>query len=193
MGSNRMRNANDSRKRHGDRRFCRIVAAAALTLLVYNCAWAGAGGDTLHMGRVLRVVDGDTFIMFFEGRRESVRLIGIDAPESEDNAKVRRQARKESSSVRDIVELGRESKRFLQKVLRRASRVHLEFDLNPRDQYGRLLCYVYLKDGRMVNEVLVRSGYAWASSYPPNVKHQRRLQRAQREAEATGAGHWRSK
>jgi endonuclease YncB( thermonuclease family) len=53
-----------------------------------------------------------------------------------------------------------------------------EYDKRKRDKYGRLLCYVYLANGTMVNELLVREGHAVARQYPPNVKHQERLRAA---------------
>ena len=45
-------------------------------------------------------------------------------------------------------------------------------------------------DGRMLNEVIVRSGFAFASSYPPNIKYQEVLQKAQHEAEQANTGLW---
>jgi micrococcal nuclease len=62
-------------------------------------------------------------------------------------------------------------------ILRRSCRpsrvrVHIEKDVSDSDRYGRLLRYVYLEDGRMVNELLVLEGYAQTSRYPPDVKYQ---------------------
>lgn len=57
--------------------------------------------------------------------------------------------------------------------------VYLEYDVSPTDQYGRMLAYVYLPDGRMVNEELVRLGYAASQAYPPDTKHQDRLDAAE--------------
>ena len=59
--------------------------------------------------------------------------------------------------------------------------VRLELDVRERDRYGRLLAYVWLGD-TLVNEWLVREGYAAASSFPPNLRHQGRLDAAQRDA-----------
>jgi micrococcal nuclease len=68
--------------------------------------------------------------------------------------------------------------------------VFLEKDVSETDRFGRLLRYVYLASGVMVNEELVRLGYAYASSYPPDVRHQLRFQRAQNQAAAEGRGLW---
>lgn len=50
-------------------------------------------------------------------------------------------------------------------------KVKLEFDVEQRDQYGRLLAYVYTEDGIMVNEWLVANGYAKTVVFPPNVRY----------------------
>jgi micrococcal nuclease len=59
-----------------------------------------------------------------------------------------------------------------------------------RDQYGRLLGYAYLSDGRMLNEEIVRAGYANLLTHPPNVKYQERFLMAYREARENGMGLW---
>jgi micrococcal nuclease len=69
-------------------------------------------------------------------------------------------------------------------------RVGLELDVQKIDPYGRLLAYVYLPDGRMFNETLVRQGYAQVATFPPNVKYQERFLEAQREARAANRGLW---
>ncbi len=60
--------------------------------------------------------------------------------------------------------------------------VHLEFDVQQRDRYGRLLAYVYLKDGTFANAWLVEQGYAQVMTVPPNVKYQDLFLKLQREA-----------
>ena len=56
----------------------------------------------------------------------------------------------------------------------------MEFDVQKRDKYGRLLAYVYLSDGKMVNEEIVKAGYANFMTYPPNVKYQEKFLKAYR-------------
>ncbi|MFN3265126.1 MAG: thermonuclease family protein, partial [Aquificaceae bacterium] len=55
---------------------------------------------------------------------------------------------------------------------------------------GRLLAYVWLSDGRMLNEVLVKEGYAMVYTIPPNVKYQERFLQAQRYARENRKGLW---
>lgn len=141
--------------------------------------------------RVLHVADGDTFSCILEsGEEVRVRLIGVDTPESSDNPKARRDAEKTGLSVEEIIRMGKLSAEFTKKLLPKGSVVYLEFDVQKTDRYGRLLAYVWLSDGRMLNEVLVREGYATVYTIPPNVKYQDKLLEAQRYARENKKGLW---
>ena len=133
---------------------------------------------------VEKIIDGDTFIC----SGQKVRLIGIDTPESRYNQRVERQ--RSLGDKETVINLGKEAKRFVEGVLKRGMRVRLEFDVQTHDRYGRLLAYVWLPSGEMVNEVILREGYAMLLTVPPNVKYQERLQRAFREAREKGKGLW---
>ena len=70
-------------------------------------------------------------------------------------------------------------------------RVRLEPDAEARDRYGRLLAYVFrVEDGRMVNESLVRGGYAIPLTIPPNDRYAERFEHAAEEARESGRGLW---
>ncbi len=60
--------------------------------------------------------------------------------------------------------------------------VRVEFDVQQRDKYGGLLGYVYLADGRMFNEEIVKAGYASLMAIPANVKYEGKFLKAYREA-----------
>jgi micrococcal nuclease len=115
-----------------------------------------------------RIADGDTFTCR-DGRR--VRLIGIDAPELAQG------------------QSGRRARAALQRLARPGSSVRLERDVAPRDRYGRELAHVW-SGSRLVNETLVLEGWAMLYTVPPNVKYAERLERAQKQARAAGAGLW---
>ena len=69
--------------------------------------------------------------------------------------------------------------------------MRLERDVVGRDDYGRLLAYVYLAaDGRMVNELIVAAGFAQPLTIPPNSTFAARFVAAARDAEAAGLGLW---
>jgi len=103
--------------------------------------------------KVVRVVDGDTIIVDLNGAEERVRLIGIDTPESVHPDKEKN------------VEYGQIASAFTKDMLE-GKQVHLEFDVQERDQYGRLLAYVYL-NGEMFNKILLEQGHATVVTYPP--------------------------
>jgi micrococcal nuclease len=127
---------------------------------------------------VTKVIDGDTFwVRNVDGSQEKVRLIGIDAPESRDTGK-----KKEGF-------YGKESKAYLTKLLIN-QKVRLELDVKPRDQYKRLLAYVYLADGTFVNAHLVKNGYAMVYTVPPNVKFSKDFLKLQIEARNKNQGLW---
>jgi endonuclease YncB( thermonuclease family) len=88
---------------------------------------------------VLYVVDGDTLKVRAGEGPEGVRLIGIDAPESRDNPKAKRDVKRTRQGLREILALGQRSKQFVQELVRPGDRVRLEFDAERRDRYGRLL------------------------------------------------------
>lgn len=102
------------------------------------------------------------------------RLIGVDTPE-----------------VYGRVECyGREASAFTKSVLPPGTRVRYELGVEPRDRYDRALAYVWLPDGRFLNLLLVRRGYAQVLTIPPNVDHADRFLAAQREARESGRGLW---
>lgn len=128
---------------------------------------AAAGPD--RPCTVSRIVDGDTFYCA-DGLK--VRLIGIDAPE-------RAQGR-----------AAHESAAALRRLLPAGARIRLEQDIGSRDRYGRTLAYAWTGDS-LVNEALVRDGWAFLLTVRPNVKYVKRLERAQKAARAAAAGLWR--
>lgn len=140
---------------------------------------------------VLKIIDGDTIIVEYKGKKENVRLIGLDTPESHLNRKARKDAERNNADIRSIIRAGREATRFVQILLKPGDEVSLEFDTQIRDKYGRLLAYVFLRDGKMLNEEILRAGYAHLLTYPPNVKYVERFLRAYQEARENNRGLWR--
>jgi micrococcal nuclease len=120
--------------------------------------------------QVVTVHDGDTITVLIDNQQEKLSLAGIDAPEL-DQTPWGTQSRQ---ALKDIVE---------------GKMVRLETDIAFRDQYRRLLAYVYLGD-MLVNLELVRQGYAVLNTVPPNVAHVDEYQKAQTEAREAGRGVW---
>jgi micrococcal nuclease len=138
----------------------------------------------------LSIVDGDTLRINYQGREESIRLIGIDAPESRPNKKAEKDAQRSGEDLKTILAMGKKSTGYVKTLVKPGDKMSIEFDVQTRDKYGRLLGYVYLSNGKMLNEEIVKAGYANVMTVPPNVKHQERFLRAYREARENGRGLW---
>lgn len=139
---------------------------------------------------VTSITDGDTFRALVDGKEEKIRLIGIDTPEIHDNRQSQRQTELLKKDLEAILMLGALAKKYVESLVHVGDTVKLELDVQIRDRYSRLLSYVYLKDRRMLNELIVANGYGFASTYPPNIKYQERFSNAQREANINGKGLW---
>lgn len=126
--------------------------------------------------KVTRVIDGDTLEVDYKGKIERVRLIGVDSPESvhPDKAKNSQEGKLASDFTRTRLE-GKE--------------VALEFDLQERDQYGRLLAYIWY-GGEMYNKALLEEGYAKVATYPPNVRYADEFLAVQNKARESKKGFW---
>lgn len=111
---------------------------------------------------MLFVNDGDTLTVRLHGRRELVRLLGVDAPETVHSPKLEKAAAQAGRTVGEEARLGEMARQFVLELLPRGSRVRLESDsrAGERDKYGRLLAYVYLEDGRLLNALLLQAGQA---------------------------------
>lgn len=132
------------------------------------CDWA----------RVISVHDGDTIrVSVNDGPYERLRYIGIDAPEVANEGGVAEPFAEESTAMnRELVE---------------NQQVCLEKDVSDVDQYGRLLRYVWLADGRMVNEEILRAGLANVVTFRPDTKyHKSRLSPAEASAREREIGIW---
>lgn len=140
---------------------------------------------------VTKIADGDTiYCSNGSGKEEKIRLIGIDAPESSANPKTYKDAERTGESIETIEELGKKSKSFVKSKLPQGTTVTIELDVQEKDKYGRMLAYVYLPDGTMLNELIVSAGYAQVMTVPPNIKYQERFIEAEREARDNRRGLW---
>lgn len=124
------------------------------------------------VARVMRVNDGDTVTVTLNGRRDKIRLIGIDAPEMGQGS------------------WGERAKRHLEDILHSSRNVYVEYDVERRDKYGRLLAYIRTTGGRLVNAEMLKDGYAVLFTFPPNVKHVEEFTSAQRQARESKRGIW---
>jgi micrococcal nuclease len=145
---------------------------------------------TENTATIVKIIDGDTYKINYNGKTESVRLIGIDTPESRANQKAKRDAKKSGESLKQITALGKQATQYVKSIINPGDEVKIELDVQERDKYGRILGYVYLKNGTLLNEKIIRDGYAQVMTVPPNVKYQEKFLAAQQEARNNNRGLW---
>jgi len=159
----------------------RSLLLLAVSLAALAVAWSGRGGGATpagdRVGRVTRVVDGDTVVVALADRVERVRYIGIDTPESvKPDTPVQCFAHRAAAANARLVA---------------HERVRLVPDVEARDRFGRLLAYVYrVRDGVLVNAALVRDGFARTLTVPPNVRFAGRFRDLAAQARRAGRGLW---
>lgn len=164
-----------------NRRVFRIIvvftASIGILFFSFNGRYqAGAQHPGTAYVRVVEVHDGDTVGVILQGKREKVRLIGIDAPELDQRP------------------WGLKAKRHLKELIGISKQiVSLEFDVEKRDKHGRLLCYLWTSDRRMLNLQMLKDGYAMLFTVPPNIRYVDELKKAQQEARQKGLGIWSNK
>lgn len=152
-----------------------------------NGATVKIDSDTFVEATITKVVDGDTIWVEWEGGNDKVRLIGIDAPE-----------RKYYSTTKGDGEL---SSDYLNTLIKKGDTVYLQGDITNKDDYNRLLRYVWLKNPtdsedtkeiktEMLNAIIVYAGYAEAVEYEPDVLYSDVLTKLQKEAQNNKSGLW---
>lgn len=136
--------------------------------------------DYSHI-KISRVIDGDTLIL---ENGEHLRLIGIDTPEL--------RKKTEQGFIDEPAPFSKEAKSFTQ-ALAEGRYARIEFDLEKRDKYRRLLGYCFIKDKDkeiFLNKKLLEEGLAVLYTYPPNIKYVDELVKAQKEARQNKKGLW---
>jgi micrococcal nuclease len=136
---------------------------------------AGPPGLGVTSGLVVRAIDGDTLEVEIDGRREDVRLIGVDTPETV----------KPGTPVQCF---GPRASAFAHRLLD-GHRVRIEPGVEQRDVYGRLLAYVRL-GRRWVNAMLLRRGLARTLTIPPNDERAPFFHEQELRAARAGRGLW---
>lgn len=126
---------------------------------------------------VLEVIDGDTISVRRDGHDLTVRLIGIDTPET----------KRPNTPVECF---GSEAHDRLAALLPPGSSIRLETDQDTRDRYGRDLAYVHRSDGLFVNEAMVHEGFAGVLVFPPNTRYEQTFADALDDARLTRRGLW---
>jgi micrococcal nuclease len=121
---------------------------------------------------VVRVVDGDTIVVKINDTEESVRLIGINTPEKNEC-------------------FGREATEKMKDILKN-EKVKLEVDMSQgdKDRYGRILRYIYLDDGTLVNKKMIEDGFGKEYTFKTAYKFKTEFKEAQNLAIKNNLGMW---
>ncbi len=140
-------------------RFCRsptnYLPTALLLLLGVLSSCTNTNTSQSDLATIVSVVDGDTIVLRVQDQTETVRLLGIDTPET-------------VHPTKPIECFGPEASAFTKATLVEGSLVELLRDVEPRDRYQRLLVYLFLADGTLFNQLLIDRGLARTLSIEPN-------------------------
>lgn len=150
-----------------------IVRVFFIALFLFPALGSSAAAERLPEARIIAVNDGDTVTLRMDGKEYRSRLIGIDAPELGQEP------------------WGKLARGHLLKLLKDAKwRVTVETDIVKYDKYERILVYLWTPDGNMLNERMLRDGYALLFTIQPNSKYADRLRKAQGAARDEKRGIW---
>lgn len=158
-----------------------MIAKLFVFLMLFTPAFTDADNPDKFKGQpsyaVDRVIDGDTVVLAIDGKRTTVRLIGVDTPETvHPNKPVQR--------------YGREASAFTKRLLT-GKRVFMEREpgSNTKDRYGRELAYLYLETGLLVNKEIISKGYGFAYTKYPFGKMED-FRKAEAQAREAKVGLW---
>ena len=150
-----------------------IVDVFFIALFLFPGLDPAYAAERLPEARVIAVNDGDTVTIRMNGKGYRTRLIGMDAPEMGQEP------------------WGRRAQEHLRKLLKEVQwRVSIETDVEKYDKYDRLLAYLWTPDGEMLNERMLRDGYALLFTIQPNSRYADLLRKAQRAAREEKRGIW---
>lgn len=126
--------------------------------------------EDLQTCTIAHLSDGDSLLC--NEKNERIRLLLIDAPEMAQRP------------------WGDSARAALEALAPEGTAVRVEYDVQRRDDFDRLLAYLWLADGRLVNEEMARGGYVVLLYYPPNNKYRERIRSAVEDARDAGRGLW---
>ncbi len=152
----------------------RVLLFAIFLLSYFTVAFAQSGGerDTAY---VKRVIDGDTVLLLMSGGEERARLIGVDTPEK-------------NHPMKPVQYFSREATEYLRQLCA-GKKVFVEYGQEVRDRYSRLLVFLFLEDGRLINAEIIKNGYGFAYTRYP-FKYQAAFKQFESEARKKGVGLW---
>ena len=159
-------------------RFLLVITTACLVLS--SCASAAVQPDAsgrVH-GSIISVADGDTVVVRFATGTETIRLIGVDTPET-------------VHPTKPVECFGPEASAHTKQLLPKGTKVYVMRDAEARDRYQRLLAYVYRSgDNLFINKDLVAGGWGVPLSIAPNDAYETDFAAAAHSAQQSRLGLW---
>mgnify|MGYP001023374574 CR=1 FL=1 len=147
------------------------------TAVVRNAVQIDISTSTLY--EIAKVTDGDTVHVKIDGEEVTVRMKGVDTPETVDPRKPVQCFGKEASN---------KTKELL--VGRMVNLIPDKGDISLFDKYGRVLAYIYRDDGLFVNEYLIKEGYAHEYTYDKPYEMQKNFRDLEKQAREQKLGLW---
>ena len=161
------------------------IVVVLLCSFPFDSAWAE------DRATVTKIVDGDTLDVLVNGRKKRIRLIGVDTSELHESDKLIRDAQRSRCTEADLQELGAQATQFVARLLSPGDSVRLEYGRRRYDDYRRMLAFVWLPDGRLLNELLLCEGYARALlHYVFRSDYRTRFHRCEQQAQTEGKELW---
>ena len=152
-----------------------LTGVVTLGIAIIGCSPTASSNAT---PTVTEIVDGDTVVINFAGQHETVRLLGIDTPETVD-------------PNRPIQCFGAEASQYISALVPPGTEVFVERDIEARDRFGRLLVYLYRKsDGLFINAAMLEQGFADLAIHQPNNAYGTELENALTSARTQARGLW---
>ncbi len=163
----------------------RLSVMSMLILVIFVSSGVATPALAAHSGIVTWIYDGDTIKVKNVG---IVRLIGVDCPEKKDNGRDRKFIRLGCKNRRVLRHSARDTlKTFIRRY--KGQRVRVEVGGDKRDHYGRVLGYVWLPNGTMLNRLLLKEGRAMVYRRF-DFKHKREFLRLEQQARRHHVGLW---
>ena len=140
------------------------------------------GDGISDTGVFIRAKDGDTYVIKLDssGQEITVRLIGVDTPESV----------APNDYYKDNTAEGKDVSAIVKSKLCKGDRLTIEYDVQTEDKYGRTLAYLYTEDGKMIQDWLLENGYAQTMTIQPNSKYAEHFAEVQHTAAENKVGLW---
>lgn len=172
----------------------KIFKASIISFILISCIYLSLNSNQISRSKrysipnidpnklylVLKVLDGDTFQIKIDKRLQTVRMLGIDTPETVDPRK-------------KVQCYGKEASKKTKEILSKHSvRLVLDSSQNTLDKFGRILAYVYRDDGLYMNQYLLENGYAREYTYSKQYKEQMDFKSIENQASISKLGLWNS-